>query len=101
MPRPAKKTAAGAAKKAAPASPVDTFMLCMDLVKKTHDAIDQAPTVHDRRARLKDAGAAELLLEIHGSLTHEEVVKVAAWITRNMDNAKRLPPQEKAAAQGE
>lgn len=101
MPRTTKKTAAGAAKRTAPVSPVDTFILCMDLIKKTHDAIDQAPTVHDRRARLKDAGAAELLLEIHGSLTHDEVIRVAAWITYNMDNGKRLPPQEKAAATGE
>ena len=89
MPRTTKKTAAGAAKKAAPASPVDTFMLCMDLIKKTHDAIDQAPTVHERRPKLKDAGAAELLLEIHGSLTHQEVVSLAAWITQNIDKAKR------------
>lgn len=101
MPRTTKKTAAGAAKRTAPASPVDTFYVCMDLIKKTHDAIDQAPTVHERRARLKDAGAAELLLEIHASLTHEEVVRIAEWITQNMDNGKRLPPQEKAAAKGE
>ena len=100
MPRPAKK-AVTVTKKAGTASPVDMFRLCMDLIKKTHDAIDQAPTVHERRDRLKDAGAAELLLEIHGSLTHQEVVSLAAWITQNIDKAKRLPPQEKAAAKGD
>jgi hypothetical protein len=90
---PRKATAGAAAKKAAApaAKPIeklaqafDSFRYCMDLVDECSKAVDDAPSVHLRRLRLRNLGQAELVMEFQAKLDRVALEELGNWIRRQL-----------------